>query len=332
MRSGGAFALPPAAGTGENATGAPVDGNTVAGLLRWGAAVLRAAGDTASLEAELLLGHALGAGREWLYAHPEQVPPSRAGDSFRASVRERAETRCPVAYLTGRREFCGLGLAIQRGIFIPRPETEGLVDLVAEWWVREGASLDGEPVLVDACCGSGAIGVALAWRVGMRVIATDVSAAAVALTERNAAACGVGGRVSVRRGAGLSPLGTGRRVRAVVANPPYVRTDAIAGLDPDIRCFEPRESLDGGEDGLKVVRGLAGEAAAAVTPGGLLALEIGAEGADGALAAVLSAGWRYPRIERDLAGFPRFVLAVQPRSLAEPGPCGDGMRLIRSET
>jgi len=277
-------------------------------LLREAASLLGRNGD-GLLDAEVLLSFALGRDREWLYAHPGHRPEGAIRDRFDEMVRARA-AGCPVAYLTNRKEFAGLDLAMRRGVFIPRPETEGLLELAESW-------LAANPVpgaVVDACCGSGAIAVALAVRTGLTVIATDISAGAVGLARENAAKHGVSGLVTVLAGRGLAPLGgllPRPEIRAVVANPPYVTSAAMPGLPRDVAGYEPRAALEGGPDGLDVIRELLREAAVWLGSGGLLALEMGADQAE-TLPSLFDAGqWRTPRMERDLAGLPRYVLAVK---------------------
>ncbi|MEK7767499.1 MAG: HemK/PrmC family methyltransferase, partial [bacterium] len=232
-------------------------------------------------------------------------------------VRERARTRCPVAYLTGEKAFAGLRLAVRRGVFIPRPETEGLVELVVGWFRRAGASAPAGPI-VDACCGSGAVGIALAFALRRPVIATDVSSEAIALTHENASRCGAEGLVAARAGSLLGPVS--EEPAAVVSNPPYVRSALIPGLDRDIRDFEPTAALDGGADGLDVVRALVGQAAPRLPPGAPLALEIGEEQGEAVRGLLAGGGWKGVRIEADLAGKARYALAKAP--LRSPGGAG----------
>jgi release factor glutamine methyltransferase len=273
----------------------------------------------------VLLSFALGRNREWLYAHPEHRPDGAVRRTFDEMVRARAEG-CPVAYLTNRKEFAGLDLAMRRGVFIPRPETEGLLELAESWL----AANPGPGVVVDACCGSGAIAVALAVRTGATVIATDISASAVGLARENAARHGVSGLVAVLAGRGLTPLGELNprpEIRAVVSNPPYVTLAAMSGLPRDVAGYEPRAALEGGPDGLGVIRELLQEAGAWLGSGGLLALEMGADQAETLPALFEPERWGPPRIARDLAGLPRYVLAVKTGLPAGcPGVAGDPLR------
>jgi len=296
--------------------------DTVAGLLEWAAG--RLGGSPAGrLEAEVLLGAALGRNREWLIAHGDEEAEAGASPAFRRMAAARAETGVPVAYLTGEKEFLGMKLRVGPGVLVPRPETEGLVERASKWLAGPGAAFAGAAV-VDAGCGSGAVAVALAKITGRRVIATDASGEAVKRTADNAALHGVGALVTALRGSWLEPLGRipgAPRVCAVVSNPPYIPSGAFAGLPRDVRDFEPREALDGGVDGLDCIRKLAGEARTVLPPAGLLALEIGEEQGEGVRGFLAGSGWGNVRIEADLAGRTRYALAEKTPGgpLAAPG-------------
>jgi len=284
----------------------------VRSLLREAAERLPGSDGAGRLEAEVLLSSVLGTDRVWLHAHPEAPVASEASRTFAGLVRERAEERTPVAYLTGVREFYGLTLRMRRGVFIPRPETEGLVDRVRAWLSDQGDR--GAPgVIAEACCGSGAIGVALAIATGRRVIATDLSAAAIDLTRENAMAQGAGALVEALPGSLLEPVEAMRprpSVCVVVSNPPYVTAAEMRTLPRDIASHEPLLALAAGEDGLDAVRDLISQTARILEPGGLVALEIGAGQGVAVLELLAKGRWRQARIERDLAGNDRYVLAV----------------------
>jgi len=215
----------------------------------------------------------------------------------------------PSAYAAGAANFRGHWLAVDRRVLIPRPETEGLVDLVLAW--GKGEARAGAPlVIADACTGSGAIAVALALEatVEVRVIATDCSADALAVARVNVEALGAGDRVELRHGDLLSPLAQ-ERVDAVVSNPPYVAAAEWDRLDACVRDFEPREALVSGADGLDAIRALVVEAQAALRPGGLLALEVDARRAGEAAALAVAAGFTGCAVLKDLFGRPRYVRA-----------------------
>ncbi len=287
---------------------APVREWTVAEALEWGTELL-GGGREARLEADIILGAAAGLRREALYARPESAISRDCGARFEECVRERAECGCPVAYLTGRKEFAGLSLAMRRGVFIPRPETEGLFELVADWW-RALPSDSQTGIIVDPCSGSGAVGISLAHHLRVRVVCIDSDPAAAALTAYNAERLGLTELVETRRGNLLDVLGPGDGpIRAIAANPPYVASRDLNTLDREVALFEPQRALDGGPDGMSKIRELAREGALKLAPGGLLALEIGAD-QELVIREILSGReWRGIAVKQDLAGRTRYALA-----------------------
>ncbi|MGH2499914.1 MAG: peptide chain release factor N(5)-glutamine methyltransferase, partial [Candidatus Limnocylindria bacterium] len=227
-------------------------------------ALLRAAGsETAALDADVLLAHATGAGKEELYAHPELPVADADAERFLALAERRAAGE-PVAYLRGFKEFYGLRFAVDRRVLIPRPETETLVD-AARVFVRErGAAL-----VADVGTGCGAIAVALAVNEARaRVIATDLSADALAVALENVRWHGVADRVELRRGDLLAPLT--ERVDAVVANLPYLREDALQHLagERTSLAFEPRVAVVAGPEPLALLRRCVAQLPRVLAPGG----------------------------------------------------------------
>lgn len=285
---------------------------TVGASLAAATARLRAAGSpTARLDAELLLGEVLGLERAALLAHPERPLAAVEAASFERLVVRRA-TGEPVAYIRGRKEFLGLVLAVDPRVLIPRPETELLVELAErEVVARCPSPPTGGPLrVVDVGTGSGAVPVALAVFLGRRgigpaveLVATDVSPDALAVARANAASHRVADRIELVEADLLPAVAAPWDI--VVANLPYVRSDAIAGL-PVATSFEPRLALDGGPDGLGPIRRLLARLPDALSPGGATLLEIGADQAAGirAAAASLLPGWRI-EVLPDLAGLPR---------------------------
>lgn len=218
--------------------------------------------------AQALLAHVLGRGRAWLLAHPE----ARLSDGEAAQyldLLQRILAGEPFAHLVGEREFYGLPFTVTPHVLIPRPETEGLVDLVLEWVRERDLS---QPRLVDVGTGSGAIAVILALRLpAASILAVDVSAAALHIARCNAARHGVAERIMFVRGNLLDALSG--PFDAIIANLPYISSEEIAALE--VGRWEPRIALDGGPDGLDLVRALLRQAPSRLAPGGLLALEIG---------------------------------------------------------
>jgi len=225
-------------------------------------------------------------------------------DDFRQAVARRA-AGAPLAYATGRAAFRTLELAVDCRALIPRPETEGLVELVLRW----AAGTPGG-VAADIGTGTGCIALALAMEGRFeRVIATDCSGEAAALARENVAQVRPGVPVEVRVGNLLAPLAA-ERCRVIVANPPYLTEGEWATLDPAVREFEPKAALASGPDGLVATRALLGEARAVLEPGGLLALEIDERRPAAVQALAHDAGWNHVNIHQDLFGRPRYALVV----------------------
>jgi release factor glutamine methyltransferase len=290
---------------------------------------LRAAGsETARLDAELLLGWAIGADRTSIVAHRDAPVGADALARFEAAVVRRAAGE-PIAYIRGIKEFHGLAFAVDPRGLIPRPETEALVDAaLAEVMARlaqrageagGGPDGGGDPIRVaDVGTGSGAIAVALAVALRQRrvtmgrnvtIAATDVSPEALDLARENAVGHAAADGMRFIEADLLPPVlpDGGAPFDVVLANVPYVRTDAIAGL-PIAASFEPRLALDGGPDGLDVVRALFERLPEALAADGVALLEIGADQGESGPAAVeaVLGGWR-ARVEPDLAGLPRIL-------------------------
>jgi release factor glutamine methyltransferase len=269
------------------------------------AGVAGARREAAELYAALVRGPASAA---WL----ERQRP--VDDAVRSRLEEAARRRAagwPQAYAAGVVNFRGWWLAVDRRVLIPRPETEGLVDLVLGW-MRDAAADAAHPAVADAGTGSGAVALALALESPARpVIATDASADALTVAAANVATHGVADRVDLRRGDLLAPL-AGARVDVVVSNPPYVATAEWEALEAGVRDFEPREALDAGPDGLAPTRELVRQAWTALRGGGLLAVELDARRATTAAALARAAGFAPCDVIEDLSGRPRYLRARRP--------------------
>jgi release factor glutamine methyltransferase len=259
--------------------------------------------ETARLEAELLLVHALGAGgRERLLVL--RAVPAEVEERFRAAVAERLATGRPVAYMIGHREFLEFDLLVDPRVLVPRPETETVAD-VLDGLLERGALPPG-PV-VDRGTGSG--NLALAVRGRRPVLATDLSADALQVARENLRRCGPDFAVQLVLADGLSCLRE-QSVAAVLANPPYIEPAELAALPEDVRLHEPAAALVPGEGSARAMfRRLLGEARAALRPGGWLLTEVGAGQAAmvAELASVLGFAW--VELRADLAGIDRVVAA-----------------------
>lgn len=292
---------------------------TTGGLLREGIERLREAGsETARLDAELLLGHAVGAGRTVILAHPEAPVGLGAAKHYRADLARRVRGE-PVAYLRGLKEFFGLDFRVDRRALIPRPETERLVELAEAELVRRIDTHQRTPGsarirVVDVGTGSGAIAVALAVTLRRRgaltsvqLVALDLSNDALDLARENAGGHALADAIAFHQADLLPTEGDpgGPPYDLVLANLPYVRHDALDGL-PVAASFEPVIALDGGADGLAVIARLLAQLPAALVEGGLALLEIGADQGDAIVERCqdLLPGWRC-EVEPDLAGLPR---------------------------
>jgi len=282
---------------------------------------------SARLDAELLMGHALGMDRVGVIAHGEASVSAPAAGRFEEYVarRERGE---PVAYIRGFREFHGLAIATDARALVPRPETELLVDAaLAEIATRlTTASRDtGRDAVrvADVGTGTGAIAVALLAALRKRrmddhvaVVAVDVSPDALDLARENAVGHGVADRMTFREG-DLLPAGDAR-YDLVCANLPYVAAGEIEGLAPDL-AFEPRLALDGGPDGLDVIRRLLDRLPSVLDGTGTALLEIGADQGEAIVleVAALLPRWRCT-VTADLAGLPRLARIDPPSIAATP--------------
>jgi release factor glutamine methyltransferase len=251
----------------------------------------------ARAEIDVLVARVLGIGRARLIAHPELAEAAAADAVYRAALARRLRGE-PVAYILGVREFYGLEFEVSPAVLIPRPETELLVECALE---RLPAAAPAR--VLDVGTGSGCIAVCIARaRPQALVVATDVSADALALAARNAARQGAN-NLALRLGAGFKPV-AGERFDLVVSNPPY-----IAAGDPHLRLgdlrFEPQRALTPGSDGMALLRQLAADAPKFLLPGGWLVLEHGHDQADAVSDALAAAGLREVFGARDLAGLPR---------------------------
>lgn len=274
--------------------------------LAWARARLAGTPGMEPLDAMVLLAHALDVPRAALLAHPETPLSAEQGARFMALVARRAAGE-PVAYLTGRRAFFDHDFVVTLDVLIPRPETEHLVEAALDW-ARCAGPRRAALRAADVGTGSGAIAVTLAARwPQVHLYALDCSAAALDVARHNAARAGVAGRISFLQGDLLAPLlGAGQPLDLIAANLPYIPTGDLDALT--VTRHEPRLALDGGADGLDVIRRLLAQAPRLLAAGGLALLEIGA--GQGAQAAALAAS-AFPgaaiAVLADYAGHDRLI-------------------------
>lgn len=279
---------------------------TLLELLRLATGYLQEKGvEQPRLDAEVLLAHVLGTERIMLYVHHDRPLQPAEVAAYRTLIAARGR-REPVAYLTGEKEFHALSFQVNRSVLIPRPETEHLV-AVARSFAGEGAVC-----ALEVGTGSGAVAVALAHQCPrVHLVATDLSAEALEVARANAERHGVLDRIEFVQGdlwAGRKPLAD---LDLILSNPPYLTADEMAGLLPEVR-YEPALALDGGPDGLDVIRRLIQQAWAYLRPGGLLAFEIGPAQAEACRHLIRAAG-RYgeARLTLDHTGHPRVVSCLR---------------------
>ncbi len=243
---------------------------------------------TPRLDTDLLLGEVLKLPRLQILMRLEQIVQKEELAAYKGLVKRRA-AREPVAYILGRRAFYDLDLRVDKRVLVPRPETETLVDVVL-LFLKEPAAPEG--AVLDLCTGSGAIALAVAKALHARqseraLWATDVSGPALEVAQQNATLLDV--QLELRQGDLWDALPQDQRFAVIASNPPYVLHDVIAGLEPDVRAWEPHLALDGGADGLEILRRIAAHAAERLLPGGLLAVELGSPAQGRAMVELLAA-------------------------------------------
>jgi release factor glutamine methyltransferase len=274
---------------------------TAASLLAEGTRRLTLAGlDCARQDTLRLLAQALGTDRLTVYIEPRRSVDARAASCFRALLDRRAAHQ----HILGFEEFRGLKIAVTPDVLIPRPETEGLVERALELLADSPGAL-----VADIGTGSGAIACALAAsRTDLEVLAVDQSLGALAVASDNVRALGLASRVRLLAGDLLGPLASlAGSLDMVVANPPYCPTGVIRTLPAEVERFEPRLALDGGPDGMRVLRRIITEAPRFLRPGAWLLMEIGEEQA-GPLASLMAAeGFSSIGARRDLRDVERYI-------------------------
>ena len=291
-------------------------------LLR-GMGFLRHAGiDSAQIDAEVLLRHVLGIEKAQLYSTLDE--PLSAGHRRRfQETLERRMRHEPVAYITGRKEFCSLDFVVTPEVLIPRPETELLVEIALH---RLKSSESKTPRILDLGTGSGIIAVCLAKeRLEANILAVDIASPALEVARINARRHGVSERIDLIHGDFFAALGAKKPLfDLIVANPPYIRTGELPLLAPEISQWEPLTALDGGPDGMEYYRRIIGEAQDYLAPGSSIVLEIGAD-----MAPVVtelferSGGYGPAFLYQDYAGKDRVIATIK---LPDSNPAPKGAK------
>ncbi|HWR53641.1 MAG TPA: peptide chain release factor N(5)-glutamine methyltransferase [Bryobacteraceae bacterium] len=248
------------------------------------------------LTAEVLLAHALQRERVYLYSHPEEELGRIGWIHFGRYLHERLQGK-PTQYITGVQEFYGREFRVRPGVFIPRPETEHLIETALRLAPRAER-------ILDAACGSGAIAVTLSLEMKQAVWATDLSDDALAATRENAVR--LGAAVHLVRADFAEPFAS-NSLDLLVSNPPYIPEHEKEGLPREVRDYEPHLALFGGVEGLDPYRALIAQARRLLRPGGRAVFEIGYQQAEAVRS--LFEGWCDVEIVADLAGLPRVATA-----------------------
>ena len=280
---------------------------TIGRILKWTEEYFGQKGvESPRLDAEVMLSHVLGKQRIYLYVHFDEPLQAEELAAYRTMIKQRID-RVPVAYILGEKEFMGLTFKVTPDTLVPRPDTEILVqaavDRLKQW-------TDADVRLADIGTGSGAICLSVLSMLDNIVADTvDISSAARAVAEENAAALGLSERVTFHTGDLLAPIRE-QQFTAILSNPPYIPEADIQGLAPEVRCKEPMTALCGGKDGLDFYRRLCDEAPAMLTDDGFMAFEVGIHQAT-EVAQLAEASPLIVRTEilKDYAGIDRVVVA-----------------------
>ena len=281
---------------------------TITKILNWCAEYFRSKGiESARLDAEILLGHALKLTRMQLYLNFDRPLDATELASFKGFVKRRSLFE-PVAYITGEKEFWSRPFYIEPGVLIPRPDTEVLIETVLGRLKGCSGDLSG----FELGTGSGAIAVTLLAELPvLRMTAVEISETAAKVTLENAKRHGVADRLDLAREDFAIWMKTQQETQFnfIVSNPPYIAKHEFQTLPPDVLGFEPREALDGGDDGLDFYKLLATFAERSLKPDGFIAVEIGDTQASAVVDLFCTAGFLETTIKKDYAGLNRVVMA-----------------------
>ena len=258
----------------------------------------------AQLDARLLLEHVCGTSLQTLLLDGERAVTDNEAELYRRLLKRRC-SREPLAYILGKWDFMGLEFGVSSDVLIPEQDTENLVEEV----MREVC--DGDRIL-DLCTGSGCILLSLLnYSNGSTGVGTDLSEGAIAVAKENALKLGLSERCDWKAGDLFEAVDPGEKFDIIVSNPPYIRSETIGELAPEVRIHEPRMALDGGDDGLYFYKRIIPEAADYLRTGGMLFLEIGYDQAEQVGALMKEAGYYEVRTIKDYGGNDRIVCGIK---------------------
>jgi release factor glutamine methyltransferase len=279
---------------------------TIAEILKRASEYLREASvPNDLLDAQTLLAEALGRDRTYLIINFNQLLSDDEQIGYQALIERRASGE-PLQYITGHQEFFGLEFEVTPDVLIPRPETEIIVEETVS--ITQQIEVK-QPLIVDAGTGSGCLAVTLAREIeGLRVIATDISTAALRVARRNAARHGLISRIDFIAANLFDAFREIPFADIIISNPPYVSHQELPALQREVRDWEPRVALTDFDDGLTFYRRLLKDAPARLKPGGFLICEMGYTQSDAVSAMIDPAVWSAPRILRDLQEIPRTIV------------------------
>ncbi len=281
---------------------------TIAEAITYASGKLTAAGiQTARLDAEVLLSHIVDKNRAWLLTHGSEAVENASAVDFENEIHRRCR-REPLQYILGKQEFWGLEFVVTPDVLIPRPETELVVETAAKRIAAGKAA-----TIIDLCTGSGCIVISLAKERSARVFATDKSEKALAVARENARKHGVSDHIRFFEGDLLDPLAELDllgQADVITANPPYIRSGDLNGLQPEVRDYEPEIALIAGPEGTEIARKIIETAPAFLKKQGALIMEMGMGQAEELCRMVASTGdYGAPEILKDLAGIGRVIVA-----------------------
>jgi release factor glutamine methyltransferase len=269
--------------------------------------------DSPRLQVELMLAQVLNLPRLSLYLNFNRELAESEVAQLRDWVKRRGQ-REPLQYILGSTSFCGVEIRVNPAVLIPRPETELLAEQAWTWLLKRAATESAEPRILDFGTGSGCLAVVLALRCPTaRIWALDKSPSALAVAAANVALHGVQSRIELLEADSLAPGNSAAPFDLIVANPPYIPTQDLGQLQPEVRDHEPHLALDGGADGMNHFRALAAQAPSMLRADGRFMAEFG-DGQASELPSIFAApAWQEARIEADHSGRPRILIAL-------PGP------------